>query len=257
VTSQRAGGAEYGAGDRGAGERGAATVVLAELELFHSRPIAPTRRVALGRLHLPVEPPPGAGGLLLAAVVAAFLQRVDEDFHDDYMSLLTRLERGERIPQPQLRHRLQRDHVGLTRSRHRLLRREGRLRFAIQEDRGAPEQHCLAAAYAAGQLPYTARPPVMDALRLAVGWTGPLDAGFVAFLDGAHAALGPGSGDPLAWALRVLEFDITTARPDRKVVVERFRHLLRTAHPDTGGTSDAAAQRILDLTEARRILLAG
>jgi hypothetical protein len=79
----------------------------------------------------------------------------------------------------------------------------------------------------------------------------------VAFLDGAHAALGPGSGDPLAWALRVLEFDITTARPDRKVVVERFRHLLRTAHPDTGGTSDAAAQRILDLTEARRILLAG
>ena len=38
--------------------------------------------------------------------------------------------------------------------------------------------------------------------------------------------------------------------------VQQFRDLLRVAHPDHGGASDDAAQRIADLTEARRILLA-
>ena len=36
-------------------------VVLAEIEIFHSRPVAPTRRVALGHRELPVEPAPGFG----------------------------------------------------------------------------------------------------------------------------------------------------------------------------------------------------
>ena len=48
-------------------------MVLAELEVWHSRPITPTRRVALGHLVLPADPPPGFGGLLLGAVVAAHL----------------------------------------------------------------------------------------------------------------------------------------------------------------------------------------
>jgi curved DNA-binding protein CbpA len=39
------------------------------------------------------------------------------------------------------------------------------------------------------------------------------------------------------------------------VIQRRFRDLLRHAHPDHGGETDAAAQRINDLTEARRILL--
>lgn len=232
-----------------------APVLLAELELYHSRPIAPTRRVALGRVHLPIDPTPGPGGLLLASVVASFLQQVDEDFHDAYLTLLTRLERGERIPQPQLRHRLQKDHVGLTRSRHRLLRDGDTLRFSLQTDRGAPEHHVLAAAYAAGHLAYADRPPIMDALRRAVGWRGRLDRGFIAFVDGANAAMGRGSADPFSWALKIFQFEATSA-PDRQIVLERFRDLLRNAHPDTGGTSEEAAQRILDLTEARRILLA-
>ena len=50
---------------------------LAVLEIYHSRPIAPTRRVALGRRSLPIEPPPGPGGLLLAGIVARFLPDVD------------------------------------------------------------------------------------------------------------------------------------------------------------------------------------
>ena len=45
-------------------------VVLAELEIFCSRPHAPTRRVALGEADLPCEPAPGFGGILLGGVVA-------------------------------------------------------------------------------------------------------------------------------------------------------------------------------------------
>ncbi len=36
-------------------------MVLAELEIFHSRAVQPTRRVALGHLVLPVDPAPGLG----------------------------------------------------------------------------------------------------------------------------------------------------------------------------------------------------
>jgi hypothetical protein len=53
-------------------------VLLAELEVWHSRPFTPTRRVALGHLVLPADPPPGFGGLLLGTVVAAHLGGVNE-----------------------------------------------------------------------------------------------------------------------------------------------------------------------------------
>ena len=43
--------------------------------------------------------------------------------------------------------------------------------------------------------------------------------------------------------------------PHRIDVQRQFRDLLRDAHPDHGGDIDDAAQRIADLTEARRILL--
>ena len=46
-------------------------MLLAELEIWHSRPITPTRRVALGHLVLPADPAPGFGGVLLGAVVVA------------------------------------------------------------------------------------------------------------------------------------------------------------------------------------------
>ena len=41
-------------------------MILAELEVFHSRPIAPTRRVALGRKHLPLHPAPGFSHVAIA-----------------------------------------------------------------------------------------------------------------------------------------------------------------------------------------------
>ena len=42
-------------------------MIVAELEVFHSRPVAPTRRVAIGNSLLPMDPPPGHGATLLAA----------------------------------------------------------------------------------------------------------------------------------------------------------------------------------------------
>ena len=44
-------------------------MLLAELQLWHTRPVTPTRRIALGHLVLPTDPAPGLGGVLLAAVV--------------------------------------------------------------------------------------------------------------------------------------------------------------------------------------------
>ena len=65
--------------------------------------------------------------------------------------------------------------------------------------------------------------------------------------------------DPVQWAVDVLGLEILVGSmvvPPRADVQQRFRDLLREAHPDHGGDTDDAAQRIADLTEARRILLA-
>ena len=46
-------------------------------------------------------------------------------------------------------------------------------------------------------------------------------------------------------------------RPARGEVQRRFRALVRAAHPDHGGDRATAADRLAELSEARRILLAG
>ncbi|MCU1351467.1 MAG: hypothetical protein JWM05_676, partial [Acidimicrobiales bacterium] len=119
-------------------------MLLAELEVFHSRPIAPTRRVALGVAVLPTTPPPGFGGLLLGGIVAAFVDQVDDDLLADLGRLTHQLERGQRIPQPRLRHRFQADRVGLTGYRHRLVGTGEALQFELDET-GAAAPHVLAA----------------------------------------------------------------------------------------------------------------
>jgi len=237
-------------------------VILAELEVFHSRPIAPTRRVALGPSHLPVAPAPGFGGILLAGVVAGHMPGLDPDLFDDLHRLTLQLQEGQRIPQPRLRHRFQVDRIGLTRSVHRLHGEGEDLEFDLQHDKGAPAQHILAAVYAAGQLPLVSRGRVMDVLRSAMRWSGALDHGFVAHLTGLDRGRGWSASafrDPVQWALGILDLAPRGAGanvPDRADVQRRFRDLLRVAHPDHGGDSDDAAQRIAELTEARRILLA-
>jgi hypothetical protein len=234
-------------------------VILAELEVFHSRAIAPTRRVALGNRDLPVTPAPGFGGILLGGIVAAHVPVLDPDLFDDLDRLTRQLEAGYRIPQPRLRHRLQTDRVGLQRSVH-LLRGDGEeLTFEIA-DKGAPAHHILAAVYAAGDLSIGARTRVMEAIRKAMRWTGAIDGSLVAHLSGLarhHAWSADAHRDPVSWALRVLDLAAGSQRPGRRAIQRQFRDLVRLAHPDHGGDRVAAAGRLAELSEARRILLAG
>ena len=127
-------------------------MVVAELEVFHSRPIAPTRRVSLGKMHLPTDPPPGFGGILLGGIIAANIAEVDPDLVPDLLRLTTELEEGRRIPQPRLRYRFQEDKIGLQPSRHRLIGEGEELTFDFDDDNGLPTQQVLGAVYAAGRL---------------------------------------------------------------------------------------------------------
>ncbi|HEY8546545.1 MAG TPA: hypothetical protein VIL36_15905 [Acidimicrobiales bacterium] len=248
-------------------------MILAELELFHSRPIAPTRRVALGHLDLPVDPAPGFGGLLLGGVVAANIGGLDPDLFDELDNLTVQLERGQRVAQPRLRHRLQADRVGLQRSVHRLVGVGEELTFELEGEQGSAAQHILAAVYAAALLPHGPRTPVMEVIRKAMRWAGEMDHRLVTYLSGVtkdQAWSIPAHEDPITWALDVLGLRSDghgqgqgpgqgddRVRVSRRVVQRRFRDLVRRAHPDHGGDRVAAAARIAELSEARRILLQG
>jgi hypothetical protein len=239
-------------------------VILAELEVFHSRPIAPTRRVALGHRDLPCSPAPGFGGVLLGGIVAAYIPGLDPELFDDLHRLTVHLEAGRRIPQPRLRHRLQTDRVGLQRSVHRLRGEGEEIAFELA-DKGSPAHHILAAVYAAGALPPGPRSRVMDAIRKGMRWTGAIDGSLVAQLSGLarhHDWSADAFRDPVGWAIGVLDLGAVPGngngrRPDRRVIQARFRDLVRRAHPDHGGDTAAAAARLAELAEARRILLAG
>ena len=232
-------------------------MLLAELEIFHSRPIAPTRRVALGRRVLPIDPAPGFGGLLLGAVVAGHMAQLDDDLVPELVALLDDLQAGRRIPQPRLRHRFQVDHIGLAKSTHKLLGRGDELDFSLETE-GSPASQVLGAAYAAGTIDRRHRPVVMEVLRRAIRWRGEVGPAMVAHLSGASRVRSRSAGafaHPEMWALTVLGFADGSV-PAKREIQRRFRTLLRDAHPDHGGQSADAAQRIADLSEARDILLA-
>lgn len=234
-------------------------MLLAEVEVFHSRPIAPTRRVALGTRHLPCEPAPGVGGVLLGAIAARFTPGIDPDMVPDLVSLTHEIEAGRRIAQPRLRHRLQDDRVGLTRSPHRLFRHDdGELSVQFTEDKGRPGQMVLGAIYAAQTVPSHLRGEVLAAIRRGIAWSGDIDGALLLHLSGRGngSLTGDALADPVGWALRTLGLDVAAGRPERAAVQRSFRQSLIDAHPDHGGDDDDAARRIADITEARRILLA-
>jgi hypothetical protein len=232
-------------------------VILAELEVFHSRPIAPTRRVALGRRHLPLHPAPGFGGILLGGIAAAHIGGLDRDLVPDLHLLIDHVEFGRRIPQPRLRHRFQTDQIGLTRSRLRLVGDGEAMRFDFDE-KAAPAQYLLGAVYAATGMAFADRRAVLDTIRKGLRWRGPVDGGLIALLGGAR---GPGAWspeafeDPVRWALDVLGIADGAGGVDRRRIQRRFREAARDAHPDHGGAAAGAAERLSDLAEARRILL--
>ncbi len=232
-------------------------MLLAELEVFHSRPIAPTRRVALGITVLPTSPSPGFGGLLLGGIVAHFVPDVDPDLLADLDRLTHQLEAGQRIPQPRLRHRLQDDRIGLNGYRHRLIGTGEELVFDL-DDRGSAEPNVLGAVYAAARIDLDHRTAVFTAIRRGLRWRGDVGPQLIEALSDARTTANwstLGGRDPVVWALGILGLPLDGG--ERDVVQRRFRELLRAAHPDHGGASDDAAQRINDLTEARRILLHG
>jgi hypothetical protein len=232
-------------------------MLAAELEVRHSRIVAPTRRVALGELYLPTDPPDGP--LLLASVVGTFVPRLDADLRDDLDLLIDDLERRRRIPQPRLRHRFQTDTHGLARSRHRLYRDDDSDAPILSlEDALHPLPQILAAVYAAGMLSVVARPRAFGLLWRASRWDGGSNEALLTHLQGVDpiSAIRRRRGeDGIGWALTALGFELDE-QPERSDVVRRFRDAVRDAHPDHGAESTEASLRITELTDARRILLA-
>lgn len=229
-------------------------VLLAEIEIRHSRAIAPTRRVALGELFLPTDPP-NHGGVLLAGILGGSVASLPDEERDGVDRLLWDLEYRGRVPQPRLRHRFQTDVVGLDRSRHRLVDLNGGPTLEL-DDHGAALPQVLGAIYAASKLESAVRPAVFRLLRRATRWEGPVDGRLVSYLLGDEA---PPSAKPMGdeqWALTVLGFS-TRSEPPRSDILRRFRTLVRDAHPDHGAEEEGASTRITELTEAKRILLMG
>src|SRR6478609_6982737 len=193
-------------------------MLLAELEVWHSRPFTPTRRVALGHLVLPVDPAPGFGGLLLGAVVAAHLSGVDDDLVPDVHRLITQIEFGQRIVQPRLRHRFQVDRHGLTSTVHRLIGGEtadhqGEMSFEFGAG-GKPLQQVLGAIYAVERLAPEARHALAPVLHKAMRWRGPSGPALIARLAGSGGTSRRAAfADPRAWAMEVLGFPVGSAVP--------------------------------------------
>jgi len=230
-------------------------VLLAEVEIWHTRPLTPTRRVSLGHLVLPCDPAPGFGGLLLGAVIARHIIDVDDDVIPDTQRLLTQVQNGDRVPQPRLRHRFQVDRQGMARSVHRLVGDGDDYSFEF-DTQGSAMSQVLGSIYALERLNPATRLLLGPVLTKAMTWRGPLGSAFVSHLVGSKASTMRSMGDPRAWALELLGFPVGTTKPSSKEVKAKFRDRLREAHPDHGGDEMKAAVSIDDLGEARRILLA-
>src|SRR3978361_310149 len=118
-------------------------MLLAELEVWHSRPVTPTRRVALGHLVLP--------SARLGAVLAKSGHEVDNDLVPDVHRLLDQVSRGDRVVQPRLQHRYQVDRHGLAASVHTMEGDGDNVHFSL-EAKGSPIVQVLGAIYAVERL---------------------------------------------------------------------------------------------------------
>jgi hypothetical protein len=248
-------------------------VLLAELNIRHTRRHQPTRRVALGDAYVPTS---GAafGAVLLGAVVAEHVPWLDEEQHDALGRLVNDARTGLSVPRIALRYRLQTDTHGLDLSRHRILEPDverGSVQPRLELDlHGPPTSQVLGALLGAASLPPSARTIAFRAIDAAVLRPGVLPEGLevVRRLEGipgvrppapgarAGSANAAWSGVPSErrWAMEVLGLtaDMEVQRDD---VQRRFRRLVRLAHPDHGAVNAGAAERIAELTDAREVLL--
>lgn len=229
-------------------------MLLAELEIYHSRPAQPTRRVALGHLVLPADPPPGFGGLLLGAVVAQHITGVDRDVHADIRRLISEVDHGQRIVQPRLRHRYQVDRHGLAASVHRMYGNGDDIEFDFAT-KGSDLAMVLGAIYAVERLDEELRRRITPGLVKALAWRGPIGPALIAHLAGSTSSALTAVADPRGWAMDLLGFDADAPAPSKREVAKQYRRRMRDVHPDHGGEADGASKAILDLNEARRILI--
>ncbi len=94
-------------------------MLLAELNVRHTRRHMPTRRVALDDGYLPTSGS-AFGGVLLGAVIAEHVPGLDEEQLDALHRLVDAARDGLTVPRIALRYRLQTDTHGLDLSRHRI-----------------------------------------------------------------------------------------------------------------------------------------
>ena len=230
------------------------SVLLAELQIWHTRPAAPTRRLALGHLVLPTDPAPGLGGVLLAAVVAAYLPGVPEELWPDVERLINQVAAGQRVVQPRLQHRYQVDRHGFATSVHQMNGDADHVEFDLHS-MGRPIVQVLGAVYALERLHADSRAAIAPVLHRAMRWRGAIGPSFVADITGVDRGHLVGITDPRVWALDLLGFARDTVKVSKRDVMAQYRTRLRAAHPDHGGDDDVAAHIIERLGEARRILL--
>ncbi len=231
-------------------------MLLAEIEIYHNRPITPTRRIALGQMFLPVDPAPGFGGLLLSAIVAGNMATVDDDLLPDVARLVRQIGNGQNVVQPRLRHRYQVDRLGLAKTTHRLVADGEHLRFELADNNEGLQQ-VLGAVYAVERFAAEPKRAIASLVERAMRWNGSLGPSFVAYLGGVEGGTLRSAlafADPVAWALDILSFPAEATGLSKREVSKRFRDKLRDVHPDHGAADEGASELISDLAEARRIL---
>jgi hypothetical protein len=212
------------------------------------------RRIAIGDFTVASDDKPSPGSLLLAGVVGA--SQLPPEQLDEIEVMLDHLGRGKTIGQPQMRHRLQVDTVGLDSSHHRLLGVDNRRQlFVDPKGYEQPLPQVLVSCYAIGRLDDGRRWGCAELLRRSLRWDGADNDQLMAWLAGNHEWTTRGTSiSEQQWALEVFGFDLDDA-PSRTEILRRFRQLVRDAHPDAGGENDVvASNRITELTEARRVL---
>jgi hypothetical protein len=249
-------------------------MLLAELTVRHTRRHMPTRRVALGQRLLPTAHP-GYGPLLLACVAATTVAGLDEEQAEALGPLLREARQGLSVPRRALRFRLQLDTEGLALSRHRLLGEGQGLVVELDVHGNHPVPQLLGVVMAAAAMASYPRQLCLRAVASAVERPGVLPEGIITRLvtdapqrpfdfSARPAAAASGRAraadlwwgvpvDPL-WAMEVFGF-APGVPPERDEILRRFRRLVRLAHPDHGAAHGGAAERIVELGEARRVLL--
>ena len=249
-------------------------MLLAELTVRHTRRHMPTRRVALGQRLLPTAHP-GYGPLLLACVAATTVSGLDEAQAEALGPLLREARQGLSVPRRALRFRLQLDTEGLALSRHRLLGEGQGLVVELDVHGSHPVPQLLGVVMAAAAMAPYPRQLCLRAVASAVERPGVLPEGIITRLvtdapqrpfdfSARPAAAAPrnaraadlwwGVPADLRWAMEVFGF-APGVPPEREEILRRFRRLVRLAHPDHGAAHGGAAERIVELGEARRVLL--